>query len=103
MSACIPTQHPGDFLYQDNNKKFKRLKIIKLKKKFNKRKKYPKMYFIDGGIYISKTTQFIETHDMIGKDPDIFLTSQSHALDIDTPFDLDLARIMYKKLIKKFV
>ena len=39
---------------------------------------------------------------MIGKDPDIFLTSQSNALDIDTPFDLDLARIMYKKLIKKF-
>lgn len=102
VSACIPTQHPVDFLYQDNNKKFKRLKIIKLKKNFNKRKKYPKMYFIDGGIYISKTTQFIETHDMIGKDPDIFLTSQSHALDIDTPFDLDLARIMYKKLIKKF-
>lgn len=101
VSACIPMQHPGDFLYEDNNKKFRRLKIIKLKKNINKEKKYPKMYFIDGGIYISKTTQFIETGDMIGKDPDIFLTTQLHAIDIDTPFDLDLARIIYKKLINK--
>ena len=98
VSACIPMQHPGDFLYEDNNRKFKRLKIIKLKKKLNEKKKYPKMYFIDGGIYISKTTHFIKTGDMIGKDPDIFLTSQYHAIDVDTPFDIDLARIMNQKI-----
>ena len=33
---------------------------------------------------------------MIGQDPEIFLTSQSHAIDIDTPFDLDLARSIYE-------
>ena len=103
VSACIPMQHPGDFLYKDNNKKFKRLKIIKLKKKINKEKQYPEMYFISGGIYISKTTHFIETGDMIGKDPDIFLTSQLHSIDIDTPFDLNLARIMHQKYMNKLV
>ena len=61
------------------------------------------MYFIDGGIYISKTTHFIETRDMIGKDPDIFLTSQLHAIDVDTPFDLHLARIMHQKFMNKLV
>ena len=33
---------------------------------------------------------------MIGEDPDVMMLPQSHAIDIDTPFDLELARSMYK-------
>ena len=96
VSACIPINHPADFLFKDKDKRFKRLRIIKGKKSINRKNHYPEIYFIDGGIYISKTSQFIKTGDMIGNDPEIFLTSPFHGMDIDTPFDLDLARCVYK-------
>ena len=33
---------------------------------------------------------------MIGEDPDVMMLPQSHAIDINTQFDLELARSMYK-------
>jgi len=96
VSACEPIQSPGDFLFKNKDGKYTRLDIIKDKENINRRQQYPETYFIDGGIYISKTSQFLETGNMIGQDPEIFLTSQSHAIDIDTPFDLDLARSIYE-------
>ena len=53
------------------------------------------MFFIDDGIYISETSHFIETQDLIGDDPEVFKTEQFNAIDIDTLFDLELARVMY--------
>ena len=53
-----------------------------------------KFFFIDGGIYISDTKNFIQTHDLIGDDPEIFKMDQSHSLDIDSPFDLEIARAL---------
>jgi CMP-N-acetylneuraminic acid synthetase len=32
---------------------------------------------------------------LIGDDPEIFITEQSHAIDIDTFFDLKVARAIY--------
>ena len=96
VSACKPMQHPGDFLLKDKDGKYKRLDVSKDKKSINGRQQYPEMYFIDGGIYISKTSQFIKTGNMIGHDPELFFIAQSHAIDIDTPFDLDLARSTHK-------
>ena len=96
VSACEPIQNPGDFLFKNKDGKYKRLDTVKDKDNINRRQQYPETYFIDGGIYISKTKRFIQTGDMIGHDPELFLTSQSHAIDIDTPFDLDLARSVYE-------
>jgi|TARA_Y100000294_G_C8565803_1_gene340766 CMP-N-acetylneuraminic acid synthetase len=96
VSACEPIHNPGDFLFKNKDGKYTRLDTVKGKENINRRQQYPETYFIDGGIYISKTSQFIETGDMIGHDPELFLTSQSHAIDIDTPFDLDLARSIYE-------
>ena len=97
VSVCSPTQNPNDFLIKNKFGKFEKLKIFKDKKKLNKRNQNPEIYFIDGGIYISNTNYFVKTGDMIGHDPEIFLTSPTHGIDIDTLLDLELARLVYKK------
>ena len=95
VSVCDPMQHPGDFLIENMDKKYTRLEIGMNKDDCTGRQSYPNMLFIDGGIYISKTIDFLKTQQMIGDDPEIFKLQQSHAIDIDTPFDLEIARGMF--------
>ena len=92
ISATNPMQHPGDCILKDQNGNFKRLEISKgaLARQF-----YPEVFFIDGGIYISEINHFIKTQDLIGKDPEVYKMGQLNAIDIDTSFDLELARAIY--------
>ena len=92
ISATDPMQHPSEFILKDKNNRYKRLGIGKdiLGKQF-----YPKVLFIDGGIYISEINHFIETQDLIGDDPEVYKMAQLNAIDIDTPFDLEFARAIH--------
>jgi CMP-N,N'-diacetyllegionaminic acid synthase len=92
ISASDPIQHPGDCILKDQDGQFKRLEIGK---GIYGRQSYPEVLYIDGGIYISETSHFIETQNMIGDDPEVFKTEKFNSIDIDTPFDLDLARALY--------
>jgi len=100
VSVCIPFQNPNDFLIKSKNGKYKRLKIIKTRNSKYEQKN-SEIFFIDGGIYITTTEQFLKTKDIIGSDPELFVTKQSHAIDIDTSFDLDLARAVYNNNSQK--
>jgi hypothetical protein len=75
--------------------KYNRLKIKSNYDNDSGRQTYPETLFIDGSIYISETLEFLKTQQLIGEDPEIMITPQSHAIDIDTPFDLKIARAMY--------
>ena len=92
ISATDPMQHPGDCILKNQNGQFKRLEIGKSS---FQRQSYPEVLFIDGGIYISEVSQFLKTQDLIGDDPEIYKTEQYNAIDIDTLFDLELARAIY--------
>jgi len=92
ISVSDPVQHPGDCILKDKDGKFKRLEVGK---DVYGRQSYPEVFFIDGGIYISDTNYFLESKNLIGDDPEVFLTEQFNSIDIDTPFDLEWARAMY--------
>ena len=92
ISATDPMQHPGDCILKSQNGHFKRLEIGK--NNFH-RQSYPEVLFIDGGIYISEVSHFLKTQDLIGDDPEVYKTEQYNAIDIDTPFDLELARAIH--------
>jgi len=92
VSVSEPMQHPGDCLIKDSKGCYKRLEISQ---GLSQRQSFPEVFFIDGGIYISETKYFLETQNIIGDDPEIFKMDQSHSLDIDTPFDLELARAIF--------
>lgn len=94
ISACEPMQHPSDCLIRDDAGVYRRLEIETLKNQRTGRQAYSESLFIDGAIYICNSENFIENQDFIGVDPDVMLIPQSHAIDIDTPYDLKLARSM---------
>jgi CMP-N,N'-diacetyllegionaminic acid synthase len=95
VSATELSQHPGDCLVRNDDGKYYRLKINSNYENDSGRQAYPETLFIDGGIYISETLEFLNSLQLIGDNPEIMITPQSHAIDIDTPFDLKIARAMY--------
>jgi len=95
ISATELSQHPGDCIVKNEDGKFSRLKLKTNYELDIGRQAYPESLFIDGGIYIIETLEFLNTHRTIGDDPEILVTSKSHAIDIDTSFDLKIARAMY--------
>tara|TARA_B100001964_G_C14129671_1_gene552271 strand:+ start:311 stop:1024 length:714 start_codon:yes stop_codon:yes gene_type:complete len=96
ISACELMQHPNECLIQNADGSYKRVEIGLNSSSHSGRQAYCKTIFIDGSIYISGVNEFLETGDMIGGDLEVMMIPQSHAIDIDTPFDLELARSMYK-------
>jgi CMP-N,N'-diacetyllegionaminic acid synthase len=95
VSVAEPTQHPGDFLIRKKNGSLSRFELDLISDKASGRHAYPETFFIDGGIYIINTVEFLDSHDLIGNDPEIILLPKNHAVDIDTIFDLDIARAVY--------
>ena len=96
ISACELMQHPNDCLVQNKDGSFQRLEVGSKSCSHSGRQTFCHTIFIDGAIYISSVASFLETRDMIGEDPEVMMLPQSHAIDIDTPFDLELARSIYK-------
>jgi CMP-N,N'-diacetyllegionaminic acid synthase len=92
VSVSEPINHPADCILKSKDGRFKRLEVGK---ELSERQSFPEMFFIDGGIYISETNHFLETQNLIGEDPAIFITKQYNSIDIDTPFDLEWARAMF--------
>jgi len=95
VSATEFSQHPSDCLLKNDDGQYSRLKIGLNCDNDSGRQLYPEVLYLDGSIYISETLEFLKTRQLIGEYPEIMITSQSHALDIDTPFDLKIARIMH--------
>jgi len=96
ISACELMQHPNDCLIQNDDGSYKRVEIGLKSTSHSGRQTFCNAIFIDGAIYISSVAEFLETCDLIGEDPEVMMLPQSHSIDIDTPFDLELARSMFK-------
>jgi len=92
VSVCEPLQHPGDCILKDANGRYRRLDIGE---GISERQSYPEVLFIDGSIYISETNYFLQTHNLIGDDPEVYKSGQFNSIDIDSQFDLELARAIY--------
>ena len=95
ISVTTPSQHPGDCMIREKNEGFMRLEITKNLSGNLGRQSYLETAFIDGSIYIVDTNDFLLTNKLIGNNPEVMYLPQSHAIDIDTQFDLDVARAMH--------
>jgi len=94
VSVTEVTQHPSDCITIDNQKKINRI-FLNENSISPGRQGYEKVYFIDGGIYISSTERFLKEKTLFDKESMIYEVKRSHAIDIDHPFDLELAKAMY--------
>ena len=95
ISVCDVTQHPSDCITIKEDGSVERITLQRDDSKGG-RQGYERVYFIDGGIYISTVDRFLEKRIMFDNQSAIYEIQKSHAIDIDTPFDLELARSMYK-------
>jgi CMP-N,N'-diacetyllegionaminic acid synthase len=95
VSVCDVTQHPSDCITRKEDGSLERI-ILQRDDSKGGRQGYERVYFIDGGIYISNVDRFLEKRIMFDNQSVIYEMQKSHAIDIDTPFDLELARSMYK-------
>ncbi len=96
FSVCEPSQHPEEFVYYNEKNELKRVSLNN-KKKVG-RQNYKKVMFIDGAIYISSVKNIKKTGTFIQKNSSIFEIDKTRALDIDTPFDLTMARALINYL-----
>ena len=95
ISVCDVSQHPSDCVIIKNDGSLERITLQRDDSKEG-RQGYERVYFIDGGIYISTVDRFLEKRIMFDNQSAIYEIQKSHAIDIDTPFDLELARSLYK-------
>ncbi|RFM24100.1 MAG: hypothetical protein D0433_07340 [Candidatus Thermochlorobacter aerophilum] len=60
-----------------------------------------KLYRVTGALYVAKKSEMIKNRYVISKKPYLFLTTPAEGVDIDTPFDFELAQLIYsnKKLL----
>ena len=97
VSVCEPMQHPNDCIVQNKRGGYDRVEVGKIMSdNVSGRQTFTETLFIDGAIYLSTVENFLDTHDMIGTDPGVIKLHQSHSIDIDTLFDLELARSMHQ-------
>ena len=93
ISVCEVTQHPADCVVLKQDGKLEKIPQLRDESKEG-RQGYSKVYFVDGGIYISTVGRFIEKQTMFDEQSAIYITPKSHGIDIDDLFDLELARSM---------
>lgn len=89
VSVCLPSQHPEDFIILNKLDGNRRIKLSAQTPVG--RQQYEKVYFINGGIYISSFENFIKNTSFLNTDTILFEMPKSHSLDIDEPFDLQMA------------
>jgi CMP-N-acetylneuraminic acid synthetase len=87
------SQHPSDCITVKKDGSLERI-ILPRDDAKEGRQGYKKVYFIDGGIYISTVDRFLEKRTMFDNQSAIYVIPKSHGIDIDDPFDLELARAM---------
>ena len=95
VSVTEVFQHPGDCLVKNLDGKLSRIDLRSNINEDKGRQGFLETFFIDGSIYIADTMEFLSTNDLVGVDPEICLIPQSHGIDIDTDFDLSVARAMH--------
>ena len=68
---------------------------------FNQREsEVPKYYVDNGSTYSVKVDNFLENKKLITNNVGLHVMSQDRSIDIDTDYQLELARYLYKKNIK---
>ena len=97
FSASKVLQHPYEMFHQKNNGKldffYRRYHDVQTKA----RQYYQEVYFEDGAIYICDTEWFLHTKQFFDESSDIYILQQEHAIDIDEPIDLEMAKLLLKK------
>lgn len=100
VSVSEPFQHPCDLIYEDNHHEYHY--CLARKENSRGRGDYGKAWFINGAIFMTRADHFLKTKQFYDLSSSILYKMQAHTgIDIDTPFDLAIARAYYEFLWKQ--
>lgn len=81
--------HPAEYLYKGNDG---HIRYVMDEFKGRRRQEYPDIYFDNGGFYGFSVEYFRKTGHFFGEDSELLEMGEWSLIDIDTKFELDLAK-----------
>lgn len=100
ISVVDVTQHPFDCFCVGKRGKLEFLQSFG--QSVGLRQRYSRYYYIDGSIYVCRTRRFLRTGMLFDEDSAVQVFPKSHGIDIDTWFDLLVARAMWSYANREF-
>lgn len=83
--------HPADYLYRKADAEAP-FEWVMRAPEWRRRQDFPEVYFNTGALYICTTRYFLHHRQFYDQDSRLFVMAEESALDIDTPFDFQLAQ-----------
>ncbi len=83
--------HPSDYVYKDAAREGE-LRFVFRKASWKQRQDYPPVWFITGALYICRVANLRRGGKFLDRQTELFPMSDETMIDIDNPFDLELAR-----------
>lgn len=81
-------------------KKLKKDKVypfVKTKKEYNRRQDLPKVYRVNGAVYVTRRDVLMKDGKVLGKDARALIMPKEKSVDIDTMLDFKLAELLIKE------
>jgi CMP-N-acetylneuraminic acid synthetase len=97
ISVCESREHPYTAKKINKNGELENFLDLPLNITQANRQTYPASYTMNGAIYISKRDMLLERKSFYGDKVVPYIMPQERSLDIDTPFDLEIARILAER------
>lgn len=98
ISVSEPFQHPSDIIFEKKYQSFEY--CLKRKGIISGRQDYHKAWFINGAIFMTRVSYFLSTKRFYDLSSClIYKMPIWSGIDIDTPFDLEIARSYYQLIV----
>ena|ERR1017187_10049409 len=83
--------HPSDYIYR-NPENMAEFKYVFRESNWKQRQDFPEVLFMTGALYICRAEYLRSTHGFYDQQSHLFKMAEETMIDIDSPFDLTLAR-----------
>ena len=88
ISVSTPREHPYDYVTFSDGKM---QRAVKRQAEGSRRQDWPEFFFVNGAIYLIRTSTLLEKDTLVPGRSVPYLMEQADSLDIDSAFDLQLA------------
>jgi N-acylneuraminate cytidylyltransferase/CMP-N,N'-diacetyllegionaminic acid synthase len=98
VSLCEVRHSPYWMRVIDRNGRVRQ--FIETDKRYARRQDLPKIYNLNGAIYISQVEVIMERNRVLGEDTRAYIMKEKNSVDIDTEIDFKIADLILKKKYK---
>jgi len=101
FSVCNARRNPYFNMVEIKNNKVSLIKKFHKIKYFSRRQSSPRVFDLNGSIYIWKRSRLLKSDSLFSKNTNVYIMPQSKSIDIDSYFDLNLIKYLLKKNINE--